>query len=140
MSTSLWTKTQYAKCFGHWVVADPECTRCAVADSCEKRTKTKAADSKPSEAEGIGDEIHEEEAVSPVDYLLRSLDGKFDHGTEERDKAILHKFTKDGKLVIAIAVGAYGKVKIVSVVKNIQKVFGQLSSIEEVEEVLAEML
>lgn len=141
MDTTLWAKSQYAKCFGHWFVSDPECTRCAVADNCEKRTKARSEEAnRPQEAEGNGEGEHEEAVVTPIDYMIQSLVGKFDHETEARDKAVLHKFKKDGQLVIAVAVGDYGKVKIVSVVKNIQRVFGKLSSIDEVESVLAEML
>lgn len=140
MTTTLWAKSQYAKCFGHWFVSDPECVRCAVADSCEKRTKIKVEDDKPSEPETSVDGENEEIVVSPLDYMFKSLEGKFDHEKEERDKAILHKFSKDGKLVVAVAVGTYGKIKIVSIEKNTQKVFGNLNSIEEVETVLAEML
>jgi len=143
MGTTLWEKHQYARCFGHWLVSDAECSRCAVSDSCEKRTKTRTAESdipeKTQETEG-DTEVEAAKEVAPLDYLLQSLGGKFDHEIEERDKAVLHKFRKEGKTVIAVAIGVGGRIKILSVVKNTQKVFGSLSSVAEVEEVLAEML
>lgn len=143
MATTLWEKHQYAKCFGHWLVSDAECGHCAVADSCEKRTKARVEEVerpvKAQDSDGNGD-AEEEKVVTPLDYLLQSLGGKFDHEVEERDKAALHKFRQDGKMVIAVAIGTGGKIKIVSIIKNKQKVFGSLSSVEEVEEVLAEML
>ena len=36
---AMWEKCHYARCFGHWLVSDAECLKCAVADGCEKRTK-----------------------------------------------------------------------------------------------------
>ena len=96
---------------------------------------------KTPDLDGNGNgEVEEEKIVTSLDYLLQSLGGKFDHEVEERDKAVLHKFRKDGKMVIAVAIGTGGKIKIVSIVKNTQKVFGSLSSVEEVETVLSEML
>lgn len=140
MATTLWARHEYAKCFGHWVVSDPECSRCAIADNCEKRTKAKAEEAdRPQEPEDNG-EGEEQKPLPPLEYMLQSLGGKFDQETEERDRAILHKFKRDGKTVIAVAIGAYGKIKIVSIPKNKQKVFGNLASTEEVESVLAEML
>lgn len=140
MSTTMWTKCQYAKCFGHWVVSDPECVRCAVADNCEKRTKAKVEEvDNSSEGEGDG-ELEAQKVVTPLEYLLQSLDGKFDHAVEEKDKAVIHKFRKDGKVEIAVIIGAYGKIKIMSIPKNKQKIFGSLESIDEVETVLVEML
>jgi len=106
---------------------------------CEKRTKMKVSETK-EESEEISSEIKEQPEISPLDYLIQSLSGKFDHETEEKDKAVIHKFRQDGKIVFAIIVGAYGKLKIMSILKNQQKIFGSLQSIEEVESILSEML
>ena len=139
MPTTLWNKHQYARCFGNWVVSDPECIRCALADNCEKRTKARIEeDDKPVEPEN--NEIEAQKEISPLDYLLKSLDGKFDQEIEEKEKAVIHKFKKEGKTIIAVAIGAYGKIKIISMVNNRSKIFGRLENTEEVETVLAEML
>ena len=138
MSTTLWGKCHYAKCFGHWLVSDPECAKCALSDNCEKRTKNKAEDNGQVE-----EEIQESgspDSITPIDYLLRSLSGKFDAAVEEKEKAVLHKFSENGKLVAAIAIGSLGKIKVVSLKKNFQKVYGGISSIEEAEEILSEMV
>ena len=121
-------------------MSDPECVRCALGDNCEKRTKIKSEEvEKPSEPEGSG-EIEDAKVITPLEYLFQSLEGRFDHEVEERDRAVLHKFTKDGKTVIAVAIGAYGKIKIVSIPKDKKMIFGSLKSIGEVESVLVEML
>ena len=137
--TTLWDNCQYAKCFGNWMLSDSECLRCTLSDMCEKRTKMKVSETK-EESEEISSEIKEQPEISPLDYLIQSLSGKFDHETEEKDKAVIHKFRQDGKIVFAIIVGAYGKLKIMSILKNQQKIFGSLQSIEEVESILSEML
>jgi hypothetical protein len=138
--TSLWSKCQYAKCFGHWLVSDPECIRCAVSDACEKRTKAKSEESERSTDVEPSEEAVEQSSISPLDYLIQSLSGKFEHETGEKDRAVIHKFRLDGKVVIAIVIGAFGKIKIMSIPKNKQKIFGSLQSIDEAESVLAEML
>ena len=137
--TTLWVKHQYAKCFGHWLVSDAECIRCAVAENCEKRTKVKGEEERHTidNIENTGDAI---KPLAPLEYMLQWLDGKFDHEIEDKNGAIIHKFKDNGDVVIAIVVGAYGKIKVISIKKNIQKMFGCLESIEEVEKVLAEML
>lgn len=144
MSNTLWVKHHYAKCFGHWFVSELECVKCSLSDSCEKRTKAKAEEvdrSKDEDADADVDTVSEEVSkVSPLDYLIQSLAGKFDQETEEKESATLHKFRENGRTVIAVAIGAYGRIKIVSVVKNTSKVFGKLESIEEVESTLKEML
>lgn len=136
--TTLWAKHHYAKCFGNWLVSDPECGKCAKAEACEKRTKVRSEES-DQEPEGSGG-VEEASPVVPLDYLIQSLGGRYDKETEEKEKAVLHKFRDNGKTVIAVAVGITGKVKIVSVARNKSTVFERLQSIEEVETVLREML
>lgn len=136
--TTLWSKCQYAKCFGHWLVSDPECVRCAIADNCEKRTKSRVDDEKAPDDESI--ECEPQKQITPLDYMLQILTGKFEHETDEKDKAVIHKFRQNGRTVLAVIIGAYGKIKIMSLTKNKEKIFGKLGSIEEVELVLAEML
>jgi hypothetical protein len=146
MSNTLWAKHHYAKCFGFWVVSELECVKCALSESCEKRTKAKVEEvdrSKDSDVDTEADgnvESEEVPVLSPLNYLIQSLAGKFDQETDEKENAILHKFRNNGRTVIAVAIGAYGKIKIVSVVKNTSKVFDKLESIDEVESVLKEML
>lgn len=136
--TTLWSKCQYAKCFGHWLVSDAECIRCAIADNCEKRTKSKVDDEKSTDDDSI--ECEPQKKITPLDYMLQILSGKFEHETDEKDKAVIHKFRQDGRTVLAIIIGAYGKIKIMSLTKKKEKIFGRLESIEEAESVLAEML
>jgi hypothetical protein len=139
ISTTLWNKCAYAKCFGHWLVSDAECIRCAVADSCEKRTKRKIdEENNPLEDDDVAAETPS--PITPLEYLIQSLSGKLDHDKEERDQAILHRFRKDGKLIIAVAIGTSGRIKVVSLVKNTQKIFGSLGSIDEVETLIGEMI
>jgi len=144
MSNTLWAKHHYAKCFGHWVVSELECVKCSLSDSCEKRTKSRAEEvckSKDEDVEADGDAESEDiSKVSPLDYLIQSLAGKFDQETDEKESATLHKFRKNGRTAIAVVIGAHGKIKIVSVVKDTSKVFDRLESIEEVELTLKEML
>ena len=139
MVTTLWKKPHYAKCFGFWVLSCDECLRCAVASNCEMRTKEKTTEVENPPELDTG-EIIEHKVVTPLEYMLKSLGGKFDQVSEEKGKAIIHKFKNDGKTVIAVAIGEQGKIKIVSISKNISKIFGCLESYEEVESVLAEML
>jgi len=136
--TTLWVKHHYAKCFGNWLVSDPDCGKCAKAEACEERTKTRSEES-DQEPEGSGG-VEDVSPVSPLDYLIQSLGGRYDQDTEEKERAVLHKFRENGKTVIAVAVGTTGKVKIVSVVRNKSTVFERMQSVEEVEAVLREML
>lgn len=139
MSTTLWNKCQYGKCFGHWLVSDAECAKCALSDKCEKRTKTKV-DEQEKCLDAVDTNDSAEQAVTPLDYLLKSLSGRFDYEIDEKEKAVLHKYSQGGKLVIAVVVGSFGKIKIVSVSKNTQKIYGAISSVDEAEEILKEML
>ena len=138
MSSPL-SKYQYGKCFGNWLVSDPECSKCALSDKCEKKTKLKIEESDKDGEENVVTETRNN-VSAPMDYLLKSLSGQFDYERSEKDKAILHKFSQNGKLIIAVVIGAYGKIKIISVRKNTQKIFGNIESIEEAEGILAEML
>jgi hypothetical protein len=138
--TTLWDKHHYAECFGHWAVSDPECTRCFVSDNCEKRTKDKVEAEKgcvdqseePSEGE-VG------QCLSPLDYLLQRIGGKLDREDENKGEAVMHKFRdKSGLVTAAVVVGAQGRIKIVS--KKMNRIYGSISSVEEAESILAEML
>jgi hypothetical protein len=144
MTTTLWTKHQYARCYGHWVVSDPECVKCALSDGCEKRTKAKVSEVDHAKEVEVDSGPEDVKTVLPLDYLLQSLGGKFDQETEEKEKerAIIHKFhdVKTKKVMIAVIVGFSGRVKIVSVPRNISKVLEGIDSIEQVELVLAEIL
>jgi hypothetical protein len=141
MATTLWMKHDYAKCHGHWVVSDPDCAKCAYksAEACEKRTKARVEEVDNSKEVDESGEVEEIVPVSPLDYLLQSLEGKFEKTTEEKERAILHKFCQNGKFVIAVVIGIMGKIKVVSILKNKARVFEKLDSIEEVESVLMEM-
>lgn len=136
----MWEKRHYAKCYGHWLVSDQECIRCAVSDGCEKRTKAILSDSvkKPEECNVSGESEHVE--IKPVDYLVERLKGSFDHDKDEQEKAVIHKFSVEGKIHLAIVIGVLGKIKIISVLKKKEKIFGSIQSVQEAEEILKEML
>ena len=140
--TTLWTKYQYAKCFGNWIVSDSECRKCAVNDECEKRTKSRIEDRakevQDSETEDNSEEINNE--LAPLEYIIQSLSGKYDQEFEETEKKVkLYKFGKDGKHVINLGISESGN-KIVIAITGKKKVFDSPTSIEEAEEIMTEML
>lgn len=135
MSTSLWKKHQYAKCFGHWCISDPECIRCAVSDNCEKRTKTKVEEKPSLKNKDVG---HTE--VDPVNYLLSCLKGKFDYLIEERGKSVLHKYLLNDKVIVAVVIGSSGKIKIINILKQTSKICGSIPTIEDAEKLLKELI
>jgi len=141
--TTLWTKYQYAKCFGNWLVSDSECRKCAVKDECEKRTKSMVED-KAKEKEVQDSEVEENGEVdskfAPLDYILQSLSGKYDQEFEETDNKIkLYKFFKDGKKVVSLGISESGQKIVVAVIGN-KKVFDSPTTIEEAEALMSEML
>ena len=141
--TTLWAKHQYAKCFGHWVVSDPECCRCAVSDACEKRTKNRFEnDKKVPEGEGEGDASGEMDSeLSPLEYLLQSLDGKFIRTTEVKNNNVkVHSMRKENeeKPTVLVAVSETNRIMIAANGKK--KIVEKLESIEAVETLLQEML
>jgi hypothetical protein len=138
MATTLWAKHHYAKCFGKWLVSDPDCGKCAKAEACEKKTKVRFEEA-DQEPEGSGG-VEEVSPVAPLEYLIQSLGGRYDQEKEEKERAVLYKFKDNGKTVIAVAIGVTGKVKIVSVIRNKSTVLEGVQSVEDVESVLREML
>ena len=135
--TTLWTKHQYAKCFGHWLVSDSECNKCAVRDECEKRVKSRV-DDKSQEAEG-DDPGEVVSSLSPLDYILQSLSGKYDQEFEETDKRVkVYRYSKDGKEEIILGIAESGKIMVAVLGKR--KVFERPNTIEESETILKEML
>lgn len=141
MSTTLWGKFQYAKCFGHWVVSDPECSKCAIRDNCEKRTKTVAEN---QEVDLVEDKSEADtlKPIDPLQYLFQRLEGKFDRDpVEDKGKAVIHKFRIDGKTIVAVIIGkTSGKIKIMNIPEKKERVFGSLGDAEEVEQILKEIL
>ena len=136
--TTLWTKHQYAKCFGHWIVSEPECIRCFITDNCEKRTKAKSEDVKETVEQIDEDGKDESSNLTPLDNLIQRLEGQLDHESEDKNGAIIHKFRKNGIMIAAVVVGGQGRVKVLS--EKLKRVYGVIGSVEEAEEILAEML
>ena len=135
--TTLWTKHQYAKCFGHWLVSHSECCKCAVRDECEKRTKSRA-DDKTQEMEGE-DHGEYEEVIDPLDYILQSLSGRYEMEFDETEKKIkVYKFSKDGQGIATIGVAESGKIMVA--VRGAKKILEKPKTIEEAEEILKEVL
>ena len=139
--TTLWAKYQYAKCFGNWLVSDPECRKCAVKDECEKRTKSRVEDkTKESQDSEVEENGEVDPTLAPLDYILQSLSGKYDQEFEETDKKIkLYKFFKDGKKVVSLGISESGQKIVVAVIGN-KKVFDSPTTIEEAEALMTEML
>ena len=143
MGQTLWEKHQYAKCFGHWMMSDPECIRCAVSDNCEKRTKTHVEEHQDVSEKALQAKEKKYKEVKPLDYLLERLKGKFEYSFEDKDGVLLHKYWKDEaqtNLVILVAIGKRGRIKVVSIPKDKQRLCGSISDIEDAENILKEML
>ena len=137
MATTLWAKHQYAKCFGNWLVSNTECSRCFLADNCEKRTKAKVEEKEVEDSADNG-EAAEEAPITSLDYLLQRLEGKFDKEVADKGGgAKIHTFKKDGVSQVAVVTGMQGRIKVVA--PGYSKVFGSLGSIEDVEAILAEI-
>jgi len=136
----MWQKYEYAKCFGNWDISNSECIKCAVSDGCEKRTKNKAVEIPEKFGEEVDRENVKGEDISPLIYLIQSLDGKFDKEEEKKGGARVYKFRSQGKLKTAVIIGESGKIKVVSFNKRFEKVFDYLEGIEQVENILKEII
>jgi hypothetical protein len=119
-------------------VSDPDCVRCALSDNCEKHTKSHVGEEKNGELDDMTEDVAEVKPITPLDYLLKCLEGKFDKIVEDHEKATMYKFAKGGNTVIAVVVGKNGRIKIIS--KKDTKMYGQFTNVSDVEDVLKEML
>jgi len=136
----MWKNFEYAKCFGNWEIADSECIRCSISEGCEKKTKNKSVEiAEINELEDIS-ECETPEKISPLEYLLQRLAGKFEKDEEEKGKAKIYKFRLSGKLKIAVIVGESGKIKVMSFQKKTEKILDGLNSVDDAEDILKEML
>jgi NMD protein affecting ribosome stability and mRNA decay len=85
----------------------------------------------PSETLPVG-------GMTPLDYLLQCLEGKFDKETVQKEGVVRHTFKRNGKTIIIVLIANTGKMKIVSV--KGEKMFDWLKSIEEAEQAMRELL
>jgi len=129
-------------CFGvMWDMSAPECAGCYIRKECERSTGRResgesvaeepvsAADSQPAGTE-------EQEPISPLKHLLKSLEGKYDRSDRVGKQAVGYFFVKDGKtMVLVTESNATGRVKIEA--KDYERIFDSIESVEQAEEVLA---
>lgn len=131
-------------CFGLWDMSDSACNtgKCLIAKQCEEITKKKIAvqeDSRIVDEVVLTKEERKLPEISPMEYMLDLLKGRYDYSTKENDKAVAHYFNKDDRTILTIIVSkTNGKLKLQSVLGG--KVLNGINSIEEVEEILREML
>ena len=146
-------------CYGiHWDASAPECARCLAVSTCEGLTRAKAVGSvlpetvtsdTASESEVIEtrpepdvvdvESGEEQDMVSPIDHLLRSIEGKYERDESEADGLRTVKFRNGkGTLVVRVAISDAGRIKCQSAKSTV--VLDSLESVEHAEEVLHELL
>lgn len=128
-------------CFGLWDISDPACNKCLICKECEIKIKRKSSTHEEILTESVV--LKEDEdlpEISPLEYLIDSLKGRFDYNTKSNEKAIAHYFTKDELPILNIIVSKEsGKIKLESSVFT-TKIIDGFNSIEEVEGIIKEVV
>ncbi len=136
-------KTDEPTCFGvQWEASAAECSGCFLVPRCQIITEQRKSGNVPAPAEEPKGKEKLSEAVEPeepLEHLLKALEDRYDRTDEERDNATGIYFKDGGKIVVLVVVSkSTGRMKIQTSAK--QKVLESLESIEDAEEVLADIL
>jgi len=131
-------KNMEGSCWGRWDISEPACSECAIGKRCEERTK------KRTSQEEIKENAVEEPSsggvaeVSPMEFIIGTLGGKYEYTTKENDTAKADYFKKDGKTVIEILTSKKtGKIRIRS--SRGVKCLSPIKSIDDAQSALREL-
>ena len=132
-------KLDEGSCWGSWSVSDQACSKCVIMAQCSDATKKRQSGEAavgPTEP-SPGKEVVDIPDSDPLEYLLSRLEGQYDKTIKKKDGNVAYYFSRDGKTVIQVAVGATGIIKVKS-----SKGGGvvELGSVEKVEKVLDRLL
>jgi hypothetical protein len=129
-------KLPEGSCWGSWSVSDRACAKCVIMAPCSDATKKRQSGDagvgpiKPAPSKEIVDDIPESD---PLEYMLKLLAGKYDQSTKKKDGKTAHYFSEDGNIVVSVAIGTTGIIKVKSA-RSIGVV--ELESIDKVEKVI----
>jgi len=122
-----------AACYGNWNDLAPDCVRCCLRTWCEETIKE--WEKRRKNIPGLDDEsLAGYSTVSPLEYLLRTLAGKYDHQVSRDGDIIRHVFREsDGRAAVMVAMK--GKSALIrTATKRIE--VPELTSTRQVEEIL----
>jgi hypothetical protein len=131
-------------CFGIlWDDTDPQCARCGIKSYCERSTKRRGSGAPPpAEPEPKLSVITTEkelEPASPLDYLLKSIEGRYDREDRIGENAIAHFFRKNGSNIILVTESKVsGRIKVQK--KGYERIFDAIESLDHAEEILGIVL
>ncbi len=128
-------------CFGNWELSNAFCQKCVISQPyCEEATKRRGDVPVPElPVDTPQESIREMPTITPLEYLLESLRGRFEEKVRRSAKALAHFFAKDdGTSVIVVMVSHSGAIKIQS--KKGKRVVKGLESVAQVESILKELL
>jgi hypothetical protein len=130
-------KLDEGSCWGSWSVSDQACSKCVIMAQCSDATKKRqsgAAAVGPTEPAPSKEVVGDIPDSDPLEYMLKRIEGKYDRTTKKKNGNTAHYFTKDGKTIVQVVIGASGIVKVRS-----SKVKGVVN-LETVEKVLDRLL
>jgi hypothetical protein len=125
-------------CFGHYDANDKTCGKCVVNGvnfqspySCKVATEVRKKAQSQSEPDV--------EKISPMDYLMKSLQGSLDLSIEKNDKAISYDFSQDGIRKVRV-ISIIGSEKVMIMAQGFKEQYDNLESVEFVEGILKQLL
>jgi len=124
-----------------WDISEPACTQCLFAWKCEWLTKRSKSSSEPSQAPSeVVDAPNSspDGNENPIEYLLNSLQGRYDREDKESDVAIASYFRKSG-IVAALVVCSKVSNRIKVQTAKTKKFFEGIESTEQAESILEEL-
>lgn len=125
-------------CWGEWDLTESACSVCSIKKRCEEKTK-KGIPQEESKENAVGETSSEGvEEVSPMEFIIGTLGGKYEYTTKENDVAKADYFKKDGKTIIEILTSKKtGKIRIRS--SRGVKCLSPIRSIDDAQAVLKEL-
>jgi hypothetical protein len=134
-------KLHQGVCFGRHHERAGECGECQVAVWCKPATERKKSGREPLPPVDPAKEpaVEPIDKVDPLDYLLKTLKGKYEQKISRSGDMTQHVFTESGKPVIVVAIkGAAVQFKTAKFPKG--KVVKTLESTEQVEAILGHVI
>ncbi len=128
------------KCFGiHWDASVADCIKCALSSRCQTITKQiESGKILPAPKQEKQEEIEPTEETVPLDYLLTSLEGRYDR-TDKESEGATGIYFKDGDEVafLVIISKKNGRIRIQTPTK--EKILDSLETVDDAEKVLVEL-
>lgn len=127
-------KLRHAACYGNYEESDNACRICQIRAKCADSTKRKVKE----ENDSI-EKSNTKKFVNPLDHLKEKCGLRYQHAEKETDQAKADYYKVDGKVVLSVIVSkSTSRIKIQS--PKGSRIFDKLESIQQVDDILAELL